>query len=395
MVPVYSVTSLSELCLCLRAEHGDTRAERWTVIPSALRDCYEAYTVLNFFYFCLAFLEVSNGEAAATVVSRIGRQRGSEEEASGRVRHPCPPYSCVCAPWQLETGEFLDRCQYGILLYVTLMPLCALALIVDAFVDKSSTDTSSKASTDVSSHAAKSELETLAKPVVLAAAVQFFVANHTIYCLGLFYFVTRHLLAPCRPHLKFVAVKGLVFATFFQNIGIDAVFFAKPSMARAFSDGDKAQADSALGSVQATLMCIEMLGFALLHASAFPVAEFPRVRRDPEADRPDAVADASREWLAAWGDYFAEQKLDRRSGTAQRGAVSTSRVLFDVSDVHADTTATIRGLAGEVTGPLLRESQQSSSLLAGILRRWRADHAPPSIAIARLAARTTGAPSLI
>ena len=60
--------------------------------------------------------------------------------------------------------------------------------------------------------------------------VQLNVANHAIYCLGLFFYAAHDLLAPCRPHGKFVAVKGLVFGTFFQDLGIEAVFYFRPEL---------------------------------------------------------------------------------------------------------------------------------------------------------------------
>ncbi|KAJ8602341.1 hypothetical protein CTAYLR_004222 [Chrysophaeum taylorii] len=385
MVPIYSITSLAELCLWLRVEKGSA-LRRWTVVPTALRDCYESYTVLNFFYFCLAFLEVSSGEPASTAVARM----------RDGVRHPCPPYSCACAPWRTATGEFLDRCQYGVLLYATLMPLCALALIGDAFFDRDAG--SSVDATTTTTTTPKSAISALATPSALAAAVQFVVANHAIYCLGLFYVVAHRLLAPSHPHLKFVSVKGIVFGTFFQNLGIDAVFYANPRLAEAFvHSGD--DVDAALGSVQSTLMCVEMLAFALLHARAFPSSEFPRITRDGQSSN-DAVADASRDWLAAWGDYFAEQKQERRlwrlggsRGRAPRGTVSTSRLIFDVSDVHHDTTATMRGLAGDVTEPIIRESHHSSSVLPRLLARWPT--VPTSVAFARFVNRTSVAPPLV
>lgn len=379
MVPIYSITSLVELIMWTRVEKGEVGVERWCVVPSALRDCYEAYTVLNFFYFMLAFLELSSGESAAAVVSRVA---SAESRPDDGVRHPCPPYSCFCAPWHLQSGEFLAKCQFGILLYTTIMPLCALVLIADAFAND---DDSSAEDASV-----KTAIEKLATPTVLVAAVQLFVANHTIYCLGLFYYVTHNLLAPCRPHLKFVAVKGLVFFTFFQNLGIQIVFIFDPSLARAFTkEGDTAQVNAALGSLEATLMCVEMLAFAVLHSQGFPYKEFPRVRDDDPAF--SHYADASRLWLVAWGDYFASQKEERRlwrlsggRGQAPRGTVSTSTLLFDVSDVHADTTATIRGIADDVAQPILRESRHS----ARVLREWRDASVipPPSVAFARLAA---------
>ena len=450
MVPVYSVTSLTELLLWLRVESGHGNAAKWCAVPRAARDCYESYTVLNFFYFMLAFLELTDGAPADVVLKHLtpsGKRRRSKRRRSGTssyvpvppppsdgdhdddvqeeenpqeqtedatdddsdsdsdddertaVRHPCPPYSCFCSAWRLDNGEFLERARYGVLLYATLMPLCALALIANAIVESqqhtSSDDDATAAAAIGDDDDVMQQVYHLLTPGNIAAFIQFNAANHAIYCLAIFYYVTHGLLAPCYPHLKFIAVKGIVFGTFFQNLGIDAVFYANPDLARAFSKGDQRQVDAALGAIQSTLMCIEMLGFALLHAKAFPVAEFPRVLRkreppsdeeaiestdaDPVVDKRTAhISDTSRAWLAAWGDFYAEQRAER--------LVRPSRLIFDVSDVHRDSTALLSGLHRDVTNPIL--SDRSTSGFARTLARLRANRS--TAALARYATSRTG-----
>ena len=57
MVPVYAVCSFAELNLWLAAEDQEDFG-KYATIPAAVRECYESYTVLNFFYFMVTFLEV-------------------------------------------------------------------------------------------------------------------------------------------------------------------------------------------------------------------------------------------------------------------------------------------------------------------------------------------------
>ncbi|KAK7248000.1 organic solute transporter subunit alpha [Aureococcus anophagefferens] len=222
MVPVYAVCSLAELVLWLEVEQGCGECRRWTAVPGALRDCYESYTVLNFFYFMVTFLEVHYGGAAEKVL-REGITKNSsadddddDEDLAARTR--VPPVRWFCSPWRLDSPEFLGQCRYG----------------------------------------------------------------------------SRR-------------VKGLVFGTFFQDLGIDAVFYCSPGLATKFG-ATQDDATAALGALKCTLMCVEMLAFALLHAHAFPASQYPRVR----LESPEDAENPSTSWLAAWGDYYAQQKRERR-----------------------------------------------------------------------------------
>ena len=101
-----------------------------------------------------------------------------------------------------------------------------------------------------------------------------------------------------------------------------------------------------------------MLAFALLHAHAFPYGQYPRVRSPAAGDTTEGqpTPNASTAWLAAWGDFYAAQKRERRlwrargrRGPPPNDGLAPTAMLFDVSDVHRDTTATARGLT---TAPL-------------------------------------------
>eukprot|EP00629_Pelagomonadales_sp_RCC1024_P011742 CAMPEP_0119280400 /NCGR_PEP_ID=MMETSP1329-20130426/22564_1 /TAXON_ID=114041 /ORGANISM="Genus nov. species nov., Strain RCC1024" /LENGTH=394 /DNA_ID=CAMNT_0007280985 /DNA_START=214 /DNA_END=1394 /DNA_ORIENTATION=+ len=260
MVPVYAVCSFAELNLWLAAEDNEEFG-KYATIPAAVRECYESYTVLNFFYFMVTFLEVHYGEPAQRVL-----EKGLGDEAA--VAHPCPPYRCLCAPWRLDSPEFLGQCRYGVLLYATVMPLCALLEIVGAFVG------------DLGRGPA-AQLDNW------AYAVAFSCSNHAIYCLGLFFYASHDLLMPCHPHSKFIAVKGLVFGTFFQDLGIELVFWLKPALATHFG-GTEDEREAALGALKATLMCVEMILFALLHAVAFPQHQYPKVTTTDDDANPSA-----------------------------------------------------------------------------------------------------------
>ena len=59
MVPVYSVTCWIELLLMFKNQL------KYTYIPEAFRQCFEAYTIYNFFSYMTTFLEVQYGMSAA------------------------------------------------------------------------------------------------------------------------------------------------------------------------------------------------------------------------------------------------------------------------------------------------------------------------------------------
>ena len=333
MVPVYAICSLCELAFSLAAIHGAPDMLKFASIPAALRDCYEAYTVLNFFYFMSTYLEVHFDAPPYKVLQNALRTEDIIDVTHTPILTPAISYPTVShpilspyvwAPWRLDTSDFFDQCRYVILLYATVAPLNGLVDVLGSL-----------ASSDDASVTAQ-----LLSPKNWLDFVQFNVANHAIYCLVLFYYATckkSNILVPAEPFWKFIAVKGLVFGTFFQDLGITAYFLARP-----------AKDPAVQSAIKATLMCVEMLLFALLHAWAFPAAQFGRVAEG---------------WLGAWGDFYEVQRRERRLwrhrriGRAPPG-VGVGRVLFDVSDVHRETSQVARGLARQplerIVSPLAR-----------------------------------------
>lgn len=88
--------------------------------------------------------------------------------------------------------------------------------------------------------------------------------------LGLIHFWTgtRDLLRPYKPVWKFIAVKSVVFITFWQGFCISLFLMHKPT--------SHAQA------LQTWLLCIEMLPAALMMWFAFPVSPYLHAARSRE-----------------------------------------------------------------------------------------------------------------
>jgi hypothetical protein len=138
-----------------------------------------------------------------------------------------------------------------------------------------------------------------------------------LYCLVLLYEATKKELEKIRPLPKFIAIKSVVFLTFWQSLVI--AIAAKVGLVRS-KDWSTYDTDDVAEGLQNFLICVEMFFAALGHAHAFP----PRDYMDPS--RPPA------------------------------GLMNNVKVMFDVGDVMSDVsglmTGTRDGLVDMVTKPL-------------------------------------------
>lgn len=97
-----------------------------------------------------------------------------------------------------------------------------------------------------------------------------------MYCLVLFYFASHEDLAPIRPLSKFLCVKLVVFASFWQSIVIDLLFtFGVIKESESWTIYDEKNLAAGL---QDFIICIEMVIAAIAHAYAFPPRDYLPVR---------------------------------------------------------------------------------------------------------------------
>lgn len=87
-----------------------------------------------------------------------------------------------------------------------------------------------------------------------------------MYCLVQFYVQLRHALAPHRPFLKVLAIKLVIFLSFWQSFMLNILTSASFSVIR--PTPTMAYPDLKVG-IPSLLLCIEMALFALLHLVAF------------------------------------------------------------------------------------------------------------------------------
>ena len=132
------------------------------------------------------------------------------------------------------------------------------------------------------------------------------------------------------PFPLFQVVKGIVFFTFFQNWCISVYFHIFPPE----------DMEVTVGALQSTIMCIEMLIFAIMHAFAFSYIDFPRVT-ELEASNDQLML------LAGWAKYYARARLRWKVGTASWWRM-VFRVMCNLRDVREDTRETWQHVKAEV-----------------------------------------------
>ncbi|KAL4527527.1 hypothetical protein Ndes2526A_g08691 [Nannochloris sp. 'desiccata'] len=179
MVPIYAVDSW----LSLRFKEA-----RFYIDP--IRECYEAFVIYNFFMYLVAYLEDEYGDVVAYYSTKE------------QVPHIWPITRCL-RPWRMGE-EFFWETKRGVLSYVIARPLMT-AVSVTSNLRGNYCDGEFKSG--------------CAYPYV--AFVNNCSQMWALYCLVLLYNATKRELAPINPLPKFIAIKAVVFLTFWQALGIE------------------------------------------------------------------------------------------------------------------------------------------------------------------------------
>lgn len=215
IVPIYALSSWLSLVYGPVAVYFDL-----------VRDCYEAYVI---YLFMVLIVEFAGGESiCATDLSRLGS-----------MRHPFP--LCQLQPLLLGMG-FLRWCKQWTLQFVVVKPIMAVVSMIML------------ATGEYWSDAYQWTLSVIYNICYTIA----------LFGLGYFYLGTRTLVAQHNPVRKFLAVKLVVFATYWQSLIVTTI----PGMSK--EDGYK---------WNDFILCIEMLLFAIVHLFAFSAREFASGRR--------------------------------------------------------------------------------------------------------------------
>ncbi|KIJ16104.1 hypothetical protein PAXINDRAFT_76274, partial [Paxillus involutus ATCC 200175] len=273
MVPIYAVASLISLFSLEAAFFIDV-----------IRDVYEAFVIYCFFVLLIDYL---GGERSLLI-----------------LLHGRPPIPAIFPVnvWRSEidasdpyTFLFLKR---GILQYVQVKPLLALASLI------------------MKATGTYNEGDFRARSGYLYVSIVYNVSIClALWCLAVFWMCVHDDLKPFRPVPKFLCVKGILFFSFWQSIGV-SFLVAVGAITRLGPYTDSEHISLGLTD---TLICVEMPFFAAAHMYAFSYRDFLK-----------PPSSAVRKGVSQM--YVARMRL----GYALRDA-------FGLKDLVEDTRTTLRG----------------------------------------------------
>ncbi|KAK3990032.1 organic solute transporter Ostalpha-domain-containing protein [Cladorrhinum sp. PSN332] len=228
MVPIYSIASWASMVSRTAAS-----------ILDPVRDIYEAFTIYIFFQLLINYL---SGERALIIMTH-GREP---------VDHLWP-MNYVLAPIDISDPHSFLAIKRGILQYAWLKPILALATII-----MKATGTYHEGTIKLNSG------------YFWSGMIYNISVTVCLYALGLFWVCMLNDLKPFRPVPKFLCVKLIIFASYWQGFALAILVWLGVIP-------DKVEgrtADSLAAAIQDFLICIEMPAFAIAHWYAFSWHDF-------------------------------------------------------------------------------------------------------------------------
>ncbi|KAL4739285.1 organic solute transporter Ostalpha-domain-containing protein [Aspergillus similis] len=288
MVPIYAASSWASIV--------SLKASLWL---APIRDVYEAFTIYTFFQLLINFL----GGERAVIIMMHGRPP---------VQHAWPLNHFLSKVDISDPYTFLNV-KRGILQYTWLKPVLAIVSII-----MKATDTYKEGYLGLSSG-------------YLWTGILYNISvTISLYSLALFWVCLHHDLAPFRPVPKFLCVKLIIFASYWQGFFLSILQWlgALPN-----ATGDYTP-DNLAAAIQDSLTCFEMPVFAVAHWYAFSWHDYA-----------DSTISAARLPVKyALRDAFGAKDLIEDTKMTMRGENYAYRV-FDSGDhiiPHAESNSRVR-----------------------------------------------------
>jgi len=241
MVPIYSVESWCAL-----------RFTEQAIYFQIARESYEAYVIHSFFKLLLEFL--GSKENAIQILRAKATRTGHS------TAHMLAPFCCL-RPWKLN-GEFLNRTRLCVFQYVIVRLVMAAAVFIAS----------------IRGEYEEGQWDDPTNLFIYNVVILNFSQLVALWALLMFYHELSEELQQLSPFPKFMAVKAVVFFSFWQSMVISGLSFAnviKPSL-------DFTQAEVANG-IQDFMICFEMVLAALSHRWLFSYRDFYREPGDGKA----------------------------------------------------------------------------------------------------------------
>ena len=255
MVPIYSIESWLAMRFHTQAIYIET-----------LRDLYESYVLYSFTQF---LIQVLGGEEALILLLK--------DKSPTRGVHMWGLQWC-CKPWLMGqptrqiiitnndnnnitkriqwTSPFFVKCKFGVLQYVLLKFILALATVILERL-----------------HLYKEGNFTFNAGYLYVCILTNASQCWALYCLIFFYYATKNELAPIRPVGKFLAVKALVFFTWWQSVMI--MMLQQMDMIPNYIHSNQTWSkEDVAKAIQDYLICVEMFVAAVVHSFVFPHTEY-------------------------------------------------------------------------------------------------------------------------
>ncbi|KAL1944940.1 hypothetical protein VTO73DRAFT_2560 [Trametes versicolor] len=226
-----------------------------------IRDCYESTVLTAFFYLLLLYVSPD-----VNVQKEIFRKNGLSREHDRRRRKRGEPPQKWMLPlgfmrWRPEDGlHFLQIMKWGVLQYCVIRPTTTLAAVILDYAGLYCEDSWGPGWGHIY--------------ITIVVSISVSVA---MYCLIQLYMAVKVELAPQKPLLKLVAIKAVVFLTFWQ-----ATFLSVLTLFGVVKDTPYMTADNINIGIGAILETVEMACFAVLHIKAFSYKPY----YDPENPTP-------------------------------------------------------------------------------------------------------------
>lgn len=228
MVPIYSISSFTSMVSSTAAQFVDP-----------IRDVYEAFTIYTFFQLLINYLD---GERALIIMTH------------GRA--PIPhlwPMDRFLRKVDISDPHTFLSIKRGILQYAWLKPLLGIAAIV-----MKATGTYQEGYIGLRSG------------YFWSGIIYNISVTVSLYSLGLFWVCMHGDLVPFRPVPKFLCVKLIIFASYWQGFLLSLLVWigAIPDNVEGYTRNNLAAA------IQDALICVEMPIFAVAHWYAFSWHDF-------------------------------------------------------------------------------------------------------------------------